>query len=108
MGGVPPNAVPVDPTAAAIVLILLAAVVMLTAAATGFRPFRRRSPKPAPPPPPVAAAKPDPLASCEGSLVRQLVTAEITPHRYRQEMENLAAREDERNRLEVPPDQPGR
>jgi hypothetical protein len=93
---------------------------MLTAAATGFRPFRRRSPRPAPPAPPVAAAKPDapalpvgaakpdPLASREGSLVRQLVTAEITPHRYRQEMEKLAAREDERKRLEVPPDQPGR
>jgi len=52
---------------------------------------------------PVAAplGKPD---SLEGVLVAQLVRGEITPTQYRRSVEGLAARDDDRNPLSVPPD----
>jgi hypothetical protein len=60
------------------------------------RPGRTASTKPAAAPP----ARPE---SLEGVLVAQLITGAITPVQYRRSVEGLAARDDDRNPLSVPP-----
>jgi hypothetical protein len=52
---------------------------------------------------PVAARSPQP-ESLEGILVAQLVAAEITLHQYLRAMERIAARDDARHPLAVPPE----
>jgi hypothetical protein len=61
---------------------------------------RRRAPSAAQPGA-VASIEPE---SLEGVLVAQLVAGEITPSQYRRSIEGLAARDDDRNPLSVPPD----
>ena len=50
------------------------------------------------------AARPHETVSLEGSLVAQLAADEITRRQYIHAMEGLAARDDARNPLAVPPD----
>jgi hypothetical protein len=45
-----------------------------------------------------------PLLSLEGVLVAQLVAGEITANQYRRAVEGLAARDEDRHPMAVPPD----
>ncbi|WP_127508031.1 hypothetical protein [Actinoplanes solisilvae] len=63
----------------------------------------RRRRRGAPDARPAAATRVKP-ESLEGVLVAQLIAGEITPVQYRRSLEGLAARDDDRNPLCVPPD----
>lgn len=63
--------------------------------------LRRREPPAGAPAGAVSVPKPE---SLEGVLAAQLVAGEITRGQYRKAVEGLAARDDERHPLTVPPE----
>ncbi|GID95795.1 hypothetical protein Adi01nite_52070 [Amorphoplanes digitatis] len=90
-------------------LLLLTAFVACTCAYTIWLIVQDTSPDPEARPaherigPATAGSRPEP-GSLEGVLVAQLVAAAITRRQYVREMERVAARDDERHPLAIPPE----
>ncbi|MET8154391.1 hypothetical protein ACIBSW_35600 [Actinoplanes sp. NPDC049668] len=90
-------------------LLMLTAFVACTCAYTIWLIVQDTSPDPEARPaheqigPAAAGSRPEP-GSLEGVLVAQLVAAAITRRQYVREMERVAARDDERHPLAIPPE----
>ena len=87
--------------------LILLTVVLVTACMWAFWPTSGKTPGPAwrsgnhSEPPSIDRYRPDTL---EGVLVDQLIDGLITPHQYARAMEHLAACDENRHPLAVPPE----